>query len=199
MSRCLLHHRNMSAVTHYNFISRKCDIIPNSPLVIVHRVPKWLKKLHEVKTLGLHFQSLSQRLHTVIVDDSHGEQISSDCEEKTVSLVPHFLLTHADVQHYSIYKLLIPTPNAVGRWGITLKLSPEGPLKRNNWFMLRKLQHTKRFLLRSRHFLFVTSWTERGGGGVSVIAHAIKTWIPDVSFHVGNILLSALPNSLWPL
>jgi hypothetical protein len=29
--------------------------------------------------------------------------------------------------------------------------------------LIRKLQHTKRFLLRSRHFLFVTSRTEKGG------------------------------------
>jgi hypothetical protein len=37
--------------------------------------------------------------------------------------------------------------------------------------LIRKLQNTKRSLLRSRHFLFVTSLTERGGSG---IAHAIK-------------------------
>jgi hypothetical protein len=35
--------------------------------------------------------------------------------------------------------------------------------------MLCKLQHTKRFLLLSRHFLFVTSRTEReNGGGVGL-------------------------------
>jgi hypothetical protein len=33
-------------------------------------------------------------------------------------------------------------------------------LDRNDRFMLRKLQHTKRFLLRSHHFLFVTSPAE---------------------------------------
>jgi hypothetical protein len=36
--------------------------------------------------------------------DSHGAQISSDCEGETVSLVPHFLLTHADIPHFSLYK-----------------------------------------------------------------------------------------------
>jgi hypothetical protein len=81
-------------------------------------------------------------------------------------------------------KLLIPTPNAVGRWGITLKLSPEGPLNRNNCSTLRKLQDTNRLMLRSRLFLFLTS---RTGGGGSGIPHVIKTWIPAVSFHVGNI------------
>jgi hypothetical protein len=34
--------------------------------------------------------------------------------------------------------------------------------------MLRKLQHTKRFLLQSRHFIFVTSRTERGEVGLRI-------------------------------
>ena len=59
-------------------------------------------------------------------------------------------------------KLLIPASNAIGRWGITVELSQECPLNRNNWFVLYKLQHTKRLLLRSRHYRFVTSQTERG-------------------------------------
>ena len=54
-------------------------------------------------------------------------------------------------------KLLIPASNAIGRWGITVELSPECPLNRNNWFMLHKMQYTKRFLLRSRHYSFVPS------------------------------------------
>jgi hypothetical protein len=62
--------------------------------------------------------------------------------------------------------------------------------------LICKLQYTKRFLLRSRHFLFVTIRTGRGGSG---IAHAIKTWIPAVSFHMGNILLRAFPKPIWPL
>jgi len=33
-------------------------------------------------------------------------------------------------------KLLIPASNAIGRWGITVELSPECPVNRNNWFML---------------------------------------------------------------
>jgi hypothetical protein len=51
------------------------------------------------------------------------------------------------------------------------------------------------------YFLFVTSRTarERGVGGRSGIAHATKTWIPAVSFHVGNILVRAFPKPLWPL
>jgi len=40
-------------------------------------------------------------------------------------------------------KLLIPASNAIGRWGITVELSPGCPLNRNNWFVLHKLQHTK--------------------------------------------------------
>jgi len=84
-------------------------------------------------------------------------------------------------------KLLIPASNAIGRWGITVKLSPECPLNRNNWFMLHKLQHTKRLLLRSRHYRFVTSQPEREEG--SGVAQAHKTWTPAVSFHVGNLLL----------
>ena len=31
-------------------------------------------------------------------------------------------------------------------------VSQECPLNRNNWFILQKLQHTKRFLLRNRHY-----------------------------------------------
>ena len=64
--------------------------------------------------------------------------ISSDCEEKTVSLVPRFLLTHAAVRTFSFtkaprcVKLLIPAANAIGRWGITVELSLGCPLNRNN-------------------------------------------------------------------
>ena len=65
-------------------------------------------------------------------------------------------------------KLLIPASNAIGRWGITVELSPECPLNRNNWFVLHKLQHTKRLLLRSRHCSFVTSQTEREKRGVGL-------------------------------
>jgi hypothetical protein len=36
--------------------------------------------------------------------DSHGAQISFDREENTILLVPHFLLTHADILHFSLYK-----------------------------------------------------------------------------------------------
>jgi len=79
-------------------------------------------------------------------------------------------------------KLLIPASNAIGRWGITVELSPECSLNRNNWFVLHKLQHTKRLLLRSRHHRFVTSQTEREGE--SGIAHAHKTWTHAISFHV---------------
>ena len=61
-------------------------------------------------------------------------------------------------------KLLIPASNAIGRGGITVKLSPECPLHRNSWFMFRKLQHTKRFLLQSRHYRFGTLLNEREGG-----------------------------------
>jgi hypothetical protein len=86
-------------------------------------------------------------------------------------------------------KLLIPASNAIGRWGITVELSPECPLNKNNWFVLPKLQHTKRLLLRSRHYRFVTSQTDREEG--SGIAHAHKTWTHAVSFHVGNLLLRA--------
>jgi len=45
--------------------------------------------------------------------------------------------------------------------------------------------HTKRFLLRSRHYCFVPSQTEREEG--SGIAHAHKTWTPAVSFHMGKL------------
>jgi hypothetical protein len=73
-----------------------------------------------------------------------------------------------------------------GGWGgMTVELSPECPLNRNNWFVFHKLQHTERLLLRSRHYRFVTSQTEREEG--SGIAHAHKTWTPAVSFHVGKL------------
>jgi len=44
---------------------------------------------------------------------------------------------------------------------LAIELSPECLLNRNNWFVHHKLQHTKRFLLFSRHYPFVTSETER--------------------------------------
>jgi hypothetical protein len=40
--------------------------------------------------------------------------------------------------------------------------------------------------------------TDREWGG-SGTAHAIKTWIPAVSYHVGNITLRIFPKPLWPL
>ena len=86
-------------------------------------------------------------------------------------------------------KLLTPASNAIWRWGITVELSPECPLNRNNLFVLHKLQHTERLLLRSRHYRFVTSQTEREEG--SGIAHAHKTLTHVVSFHVGNLFLRA--------
>jgi hypothetical protein len=86
-------------------------------------------------------------------------------------------------------KPLIPASNDIRRWGITVESSPECPLNRNNWFVLHKLRHTNRLLLRSRHYRFVTSQTEREEG--SGIAHAHRTWTPAVSFHVGNLLLRA--------
>jgi len=55
--------------------------------------------------------------------------------------------------------------------------------------------HTKRFLLRSRHYRFVPSQTERKEG--SGIAHAHKIWTPAVSFRTGNLLLCAFWKSLW--
>ena len=77
----------------------------------------------------------------------------------------------------------------LGDVGSLLELSPESPLNRNTWFVLHKLQHTKRLLLRSRHYRFVTSQTEREEG--SGIAHAHKTWTHAVPFHVWNLLLRA--------
>jgi len=73
-------------------------------------------------------------------------------------------------------KLLIPASNAIGRWGITVELSPECPLNRNNWFVLRKLQHTKRLLLRGRHYRFVTR--EKRGVGLRM-----RTKLEHLLFH----------------
>ena len=87
-------------------------------------------------------------------------------------------------------KLLIPASNAIGRWGITVELSPECPLNRNNWFVLHKLQHTKRLLLRSRHYRFVTSQTEREKRGVGL---RLRTKLEHLLFHSmwENLLLRA--------
>jgi hypothetical protein len=98
------------------------------------------------------------------IHDSRGAQISSDClTRSTLSSDTRMSCTFPFTKVPRCLRQLIPTPNAVGRW-ITLELSPEGPLNRNNWFMLRKVQHTKRFLLRSHHFLCITPRTEREGG-----------------------------------
>jgi hypothetical protein len=46
----------------------------------------------------------TQSQSTSPIHDSLGAQISSECEEKTVSLVTLFLLTQVDVLHFSLYK-----------------------------------------------------------------------------------------------
>ena len=40
-------------------------------------------------------------------------------------------------------KLLIPASNAIGRWGITVELSRECPLNRNNWFRASQISAHK--------------------------------------------------------
>jgi hypothetical protein len=85
---------------------------------------------------------------------------------RTVSLVPP-----ADVLHFFLYKgtrcltLLMLTPNAVGRWGITLKLSSEGPLKRtaDSYFANCSTQNG---FCSGVAITFVTSRTERKRGVV---------------------------------
>jgi hypothetical protein len=47
--------------------------------------------------------SFTASYSTFPIHDSHGAEISSDCEENIVSLIPHILLTHADVLHFSLY------------------------------------------------------------------------------------------------
>jgi hypothetical protein len=82
----------------------------------------------------------------------------------------HTLISTRPVCTFSFTKaplcleLLIPATNAVGRCGIPVELLPECPLKRNNWYRPHKLQHTKRFQFRSRHYRCVTSQTERDLG-----------------------------------
>jgi len=49
----------------------------------------------------------------------------------------------------------------LGDGGSLLNCCRNARWNRNNWFMLYKLQHTKRLLLRCRHYCFVTSQTER--------------------------------------
>jgi hypothetical protein len=46
----------------------------------------------------------STQSYSTSIHDSRGAQISSGSEEKTVSRVPLFLLTHMDVLHFSLYK-----------------------------------------------------------------------------------------------
>jgi hypothetical protein len=138
----------------------------------------------------------TQSYSTSPIHDLHGAQISSDREEKTVPLISRLLwhtrrsCTFSFTKEPRCLKLLIPASNAIGRWGMTVEFSPECLLNRNNWFLLHKLQHTKRFRLQSRHYRFVTSQTKREEG--SGIAHVHKTWTPAVSIHVGNLLLRVL-------
>jgi len=63
----------------------------------------------------------------------------------------------------------------LGDGGITGELSPECPLNRNNWSVLHKLQHTKRLLLRSHHYGFVTSQTEKKGEWDCACAQNLNT------------------------
>jgi hypothetical protein len=48
--------------------------------------------------------SRNERVNLQIYDKCLKVFDTSDCEEKTVSLVPHFLLTHVAVLHFSLYK-----------------------------------------------------------------------------------------------
>jgi hypothetical protein len=107
----------------------------------INREPKWLKKLHQAKTIVLNFQSLSQ----------HPTRNHSRHLQFTTRMAHRFLRTakkrlshsfHAYFWHKRMFckfsftkaprylKLLITTPSAVDRFEITLKLSPESPLNR---------------------------------------------------------------------
>jgi hypothetical protein len=50
-------------------------------------------------SLAVSFATATSPFH-----DSHGAQISSDCEANIVSLASHFLLTDDDVMNFSLYK-----------------------------------------------------------------------------------------------
>jgi hypothetical protein len=54
----------------------------------------------------------TQSQSTSPIHDSHGAQISSDCAGKYISLVPHFLLTHSDFLHFSLYKATLVSETA---------------------------------------------------------------------------------------
>jgi hypothetical protein len=108
--------------------------------------------------------------------------------ETTVQFLPHFdqhaaSCTFSFTKAPRCLKLLLPASNAIGRWRITVEFLPECLLNRNNWFMLHKLQQTKRFLFQSRQYrcVYITDRGRRGEWG--------KTWTPAVSFHVRNLLL----------
>jgi hypothetical protein len=141
-------------------------------ILLFHRVPKWMMELHQVKKIFLYYRYLSQH-----PPHSHNRHI-----QFTIRMAHRFLRTAKKRLSLSFHtffwqmrtswafpftkvvlclKLLTPSPNAFGRWRFTLKLSPDVPLNRNNLFMLRKMQYTKRFLLRSRHFFLATSRTKR--------------------------------------
>jgi len=96
-------------ITKHNTIKktflRHCILQLNAKVTSVDVVCRF-QKLQQLKTVGLPVQSLSQHRSqsylTSPIHDSHGAQISSGCEED--SLVPRFLLTHAAVLHFFLYK-----------------------------------------------------------------------------------------------
>jgi hypothetical protein len=133
------------------------------------------EEIAQVKKTGLHFQSLSQR-----PPHSHSRHL-----QFTNRMAHRFLRTAKKILSHSFHTFFWHTQTS---WNFPFTKAPH-PVVWNCWYKLRmlladggwlwncrrkacltettdsrfKLQHTKRFLLRSRHFLLVTSRTERGG------------------------------------
>ena len=196
MSVCFPTDMKRRLTTKHNMINQTflfhCILHLNAKVTSVDVVCRF-QKLQQVKMVRLHVQSLAQH-----PPHSHTRhlQFTTHTAHRFLQTVkkrlPHLFhtffwrmwpsCTFSFTKVPRCLKLLIPVYNVIGRWGITVR-------NRNNWFTLHKFQHTKCFLLRSRHYRFVTSQTEREKG--SGIAHAHKTWTPAVSFHVGNLLIHA--------
>jgi hypothetical protein len=152
---------------HFNYIH-----------VYIHRVAKLLKKLHQIKTIWLHFQSLS---HYPPHSQSRHLQSTTRTEHRFLRTAKKRLIRSTFSSDTRGRPALVPLQRHPVIWNCWYKrlmlLRVGGSLWHcrrkarwtENWFMLRKLQHTKRFLLRSRHFLYVTSGTEKERGGVGLL------------------------------
>jgi hypothetical protein len=131
-----------SALGHYR---PYCYFPWDTTHAVVHRVPIWLKELHQVKMIGLHIQSLSQH-------PPHSRHLQFAI---STDFVPH-----ADVLHVLLCLiLLIP-----GHMGNQYEIVCGRPAQQKQLIHASKTAAHKTHSTPESPFFFVMSRTEREGG-----------------------------------